>query len=105
MKKPVFIFTALAVSLIVIRSGDAQAQLLLDQFMSSSTGAKTETGSLGHGALSSDAIMQRIQQQGYSDIKVSPTNPQQYTATSPAGTPVLLSIEPATGQVIGVAPQ
>ena len=96
---------ALAGSLIFAYPASTQAQLLLDQFMGGSAGAGTELGSAAHAPLDTNTIVQRLQQQGYSNINLASTNPQQFTAISPIGTAVVLTVEPMTGQVITVTPQ
>jgi len=105
VKESILTVMALALLIVVTKSNNVSAQLLLDQTLSNSVGMGTELGSAAQGPLSADAVSRRLQQQGYSNVSVSPTNPQRYTAISPAGIPVILTVEPRTGQVLLASPQ
>lgn len=103
--KSIFLIAAMVFVFMAAFTDKASAQFLLDQALSSSVGGGNELGGVAHSPADADTILQNIKQQGYSNIAVSPTNPQQYTATNPIGMSVLLTIEPITGKILSVTPQ
>jgi hypothetical protein len=102
-----YAIVALLTSLMIGHS--AHAQLMIDQAMGSAIGGATELGSIPKTAMSPDSILYNLQKQGYTNISViTPTTigtPTQVTATSPAGIPVNLTIDPVTGKVLSALPQ
>ena len=83
----------------------ADAQLMLDQALGSSVGGATELGAVARPSVDQETVVKRLQQQGYTNIVVSPSNPHQFTANSPDGFPLLLTVEARTGQILSAQPQ
>jgi hypothetical protein len=52
-----------------------------------------------------EAVETFLQKQGYMNIAAVPSAPSQYTAFDPNQGPVLLTVDPTTGQVISVVPK
>jgi hypothetical protein len=105
MKRSLFSIIALAFGLTAIPSGHAHAQLLLDQAVNGAFGGGAELGAAAHSSIDPATVLRNLQQQGYSNIVASPTDPLQYTATAPQGVPVTLTIEPRTGKILSALPQ
>lgn len=82
----------------------AQAQFLLDQAISGAVGAGTELGSATT-APDQATIISDLEKQGYAYIAPVPDKPSQFTAQSPGGIPVILTIEPRTGRIINAMPR
>ena len=98
-------FALLIVALMIAIPESASAQLLLDQALGGAVGGGNELGLAARGPVDAATILQSLKQQGYSNINVSPTNSQQYTALNPLGMAVLLTVEPVTGKILSVTPQ
>jgi hypothetical protein len=102
--KPSTLIAAILLFLVSGLSNDVRAQELLGQSMLG-VGVAGSMAGAAMGVQSSLAIMQRIKAQGYENIKVVPTNTNQYTATHPDIGNVLITVEPHTGQIISAMPQ
>lgn len=85
-------------------SDGALAQELLGQSMLA-VGVAGSAAGAAMGVVSSVTIMQRLKTQGYDNINVVPSNPNQFTATYPGVGNVLLTVDPHTGQIISATPQ
>jgi hypothetical protein len=109
MKNPVRIPGMLALVLAGILAGHpVVAQTLLDTTVGGmAVGGATELGSVKQAA-PPGVIIGNLQRQGYTNIdNLTPAasgGPMHATATAPGGTRVKLTIDPLTGQLVGVTP-
>jgi len=87
--------------------GEVFAQSLAEQGMAGAVGVGALYGATKRLNNSGEdaAIVKVLQQQGYTNVASVPSAPSQYTAFHPSMGPVLLNINPSTGQVISVAPR
>ena len=86
-------------------AGAAHAQMMMEQIQGNSIAARNNLQSALQPNTPQSMVINRLKMQGYTDIAASPTDPRQYTATSSAGIPLNLTIEPRSGQVISAAPR
>jgi hypothetical protein len=88
--------------------GRVSAQFLSEQAVVGATGAASVGAVYGAAKAvnkPADPNVQLLQNQGYISVVADPSSPSQYRAFDPRQGPVLLTIDPSTGQVISVTPQ
>ncbi len=100
------LFLIFYTALLAFPFGHAHAQSLMESSVA---------GSIGMGALygatktfnseSDDVVTANLQRQGYTNISPVPSSPSQYSAFVPNLGPVLVTVEPKTGQVLSVMPK
>ena len=87
---------------------NAHAQGLVDTAVGAAVGSASEFGVLSAPPIPTSVITNNLKQQGYTNFTVpafQPGMPYEFTATSPAGTPVAISVDPRTGGIISAVPQ
>jgi len=106
MKRLVPVFCS-AYFFALLYSGGAVAQSLVEQGMAGAVGAGALYGATQTFNPSGEdkEILIGLQQQGYSNIVAVPSVPSQYTAFHPSAGPVLVTLDPSTGQILSVSPR
>ncbi len=93
----------------VLFSYNVSAQGLIDSTMGMSMGAGNELSSAAKAPPPPSMIINGLERQGFTNISdLAPTpmgQPMQATATSPAGIPVNLMIDPVTGKLLSATPR
>jgi hypothetical protein len=88
-------------------SGASLAQTLADQAIVGTVGVGALYGASSalKPPMSSTEVINKLQKEGYTNVIALPGYPMYVEATSPAGVPVSLSIEPKTGKVLSALPK
>jgi hypothetical protein len=99
----------LAVASFLLLAAPAAAQTLGDTAIGmGAVGAATEFGVLSAPPVANGVLTDKLARQGYSNFTVphlEPGQPLSFNATSPAGTPVQLTVDPRTGNIVSAIPQ
>lgn len=104
MKQSNIMIAVMILGLILACFGNAQAQLMLEQGAVDAMSARMSMQSLARN-VPSTTVIERLKLQGYKEIAEVPHAANTFTAISPVGLPVNLTIEPHTGQVVSMTPR
>lgn len=88
--------------------GSGKAQGLADMAVGAAVGAGTVGGVSVSPLVDASSIEANLKRQGYTNFTIptpKPNSPYQFTATSPDGTPVTMSVDTLTGGILSVMPQ
>lgn len=102
-----YIYSAVCLAFALIFSASAHAQSLMESAVAGSVGMGALYGATKKFNGSSDAIVvvELLQRQGYTNISPVASSSAQYMAFHPTTGPVLLTVEPSTGQVLSAMPR
>jgi hypothetical protein len=106
MKCPALI-AAVILSLIFGLSNASLAQTLTDQAIVGTMGAGALYGASSalKPPMSTIEVIMKLQKEGYTNLDIVSEYPMKFDATSPAGMPVMLSIEPKSGKILSALPR